>query len=661
MIHELGISGTYPLLLATWLLPLAGALLLWAFGPLLKNAGAKFGTAVLGAAFVTTLLSIADGVRTDGQLTGAHQALLMWLPGMSFGLLLDPLSLLWALIITGVGLLIHVYSIGYMAGDGAIARFFSYLNFFVFSMLTLVLSDNFIGLLVGWGLVGLASYFLIGFWFQKPSAVAASRKAFVINVAGDAGIMFAIFVMFAKLDSVGYGDVFARIHRLDSATIMTICVALFIGCAAKSAQVPFHTWLPDAMEGPTPVSALIHAATMVTAGVYLIARCNPIWNASADAQELVGVIGAITALVGALLGVAQWDIKRILAYSTMSQIGYMIMGVGVGAYQAGVLHFLTHAFFKAQLFLGAGIVIHALSNEQDVRRMGGLARKMPFAAVAMVTGTLAICGIWPFSGFFSKDAILYGTLQHGHPYLYIIGVGTAAITAYYMFRMIFLVFAGFPRTEIDPSDLGIRHLELAGAPIATQHADSHEHHAPAWYMNFPVALLILPTVGMGFISVGGENSLWYRFLSPVFGESAAPAVHVNIDEATSSLVVIVLVLLGIGAAYFRYATPKALIDAPERLRIESMRMPASLSHAFYFDDAIDALFVRTFQSLGRFFERIIEHVVIDGTVHETTFFARWLGHFFRSIQTGLVRAYALLLAFGVAACAAYYALAGVAR
>ncbi|MDQ2991883.1 MAG: NADH-quinone oxidoreductase subunit L, partial [Candidatus Eremiobacteraeota bacterium] len=409
MHHIMGVDGSYPFILAVWLLPLFGAILLWAFGPQLGRLAGPFGSAAIGIAFVFTALSWGAGTQHGaGGALGAHQALLSWLPGFDFGLLLDPLSLLWALIITGVGFLIHVYSIGYMDGDRAFARFFAYLNFFVFAMLTLVLSDNFVGLLVGWGLVGLASYFLIGFWFHKPSAVAAARKAFVLNVVGDIGIMFAIFVMFAVTGSIGFGDVFAKAGSFGTVALLTACVALFIGAAAKSAQIPLHTWLPDAMEGPTPVSALIHAATMVTAGVYLIARCAPLWSHSADAQLLVGTIGGLTALVGAILGVAQWDIKRILAYSTMSQIGYMIMGVGVGAYEGGVAHFFTHAFFKAQLFLGSGLIIHALANEQDVRKMGGLVKKLPFAFVAMLTGVIAISGIPGFSGFFSKDQVIYG-------------------------------------------------------------------------------------------------------------------------------------------------------------------------------------------------------------------------------------------------------------
>ncbi len=642
--HAVGISAHYPLLLATWLLPLAGALLLWSTGPRIQAKGAVLGTTVLGAAFVTALLSIPDALRAADGYVGAQQPLVTWLPGMSLGLLLDPLSLLWTLVITGVGFLIHVYSIGYLAGDRAIARFFAYLNFFVFAMLTLVLSDNFLGLLVGWGLVGLASYFLIGFWFEKPSAVAASRKAFVINVAGDVGIMLAIFILFAQLGTLSYGGVFAHVAQLSPSTLLAVCLFLFVGCAAKSAQVPLHTWLPDAMEGPTPVSALIHAATMVTAGVYLIARCHPLWDASPDARAFVGVVGAITALVGAILGLGQWDIKRILAYSTMSQIGYMIMGVGVGAYQAGVLHFFAHAFFKAQLFLGAGIIIHALGDEQDIRRMGGLARKMPFALLAMLTGTLAICGIFPFSGFFSKDAILYGVLEHGHPYLYFIGVLTAAITAYYMFRMLFVVFAGQART---PASVG----EHAG----------HAHHAPAWLMQLPVALLIVPTIGIGWLAIGGEQSPWARFFEPIFGASLQPLARLGMSEATSSLVVTSVVLLGIATAFFVYATPQALRNAPERLQREGQRMPGMLTHAFYFDDALDGLFVQPTRALGRFCAATVERDVLDGGVHDITVGARWLGHFFRSFQTGFVRAYALVLALGVAAFAAYYVLVGVTR
>ncbi len=636
--HGMGIDGTYPLLVLLWLLPLAGAIALWAFGPRLRALAGALGSATIGASFAAALMCWPSATQHTAQTLGAHQGLASWLPGFDFGLLLDPLSLVWALIITGVGFLIHVYSIGYMSGDRAFARFFAYMNFFVFAMLTLVLSDNFVGLLVGWGLVGLASYLLIGFWFERPSAVAAARKAFVINVVGDVAILFAIFVLFANVGSLLFADVFAGVHALGERTLFVVCLCLFIGAAAKSAQVPLHTWLPDAMEGPTPVSALIHAATMVTAGVYLIARCAPLWNASAPAQLLVGGAGALTALLGAILGTSQWDIKRILAYSTMSQIGYMIMGVGVGAYEAGIAHFFTHAFFKAQLFLGAGLVIHALANKQDVRLMGGLRSRMPFAFWAMITGVLAICGIPFFSGFFSKDAVVYGALQHGHPYLYAVGVITAGITAYYMFRMVFLTFFG----------------EYRGSDTPAQEHAAHEVHAqaPGWLMHVPVGILIVPTVVAGFV-LFGNASFWERFFSFQFvAERLTPP---SLSEIASTALVLGVVLAGIVLAYLRYGARPALARASERVARESSGMAPLLRNAFYFDAAIDVLLVRPSERLGWFLGRWFDPHLIDGAVREAVFSVRWLGALFRSFQTGLLRGYALMLVFGVACFVAYYA------
>ena len=656
--HVLGADGSYPLLYAIWLLPLFGAIVCWAFGPQLKNLAGAVGCATIGAAFAATLLSWDAATRTgmNGAL-GAHQHVVSWFNGFDFGLLLDPLSLIWALIITGVGFLIHVYSIGYMSGDRAFARFFAYMNFFVFSMLTLVLADNFVVLLVGWGLVGLASYFLIGFWFERPTAVAAARKAFVINVFGDLGMLLAVLIIFAHVGSVSYGDLFFHHGAALGGSLFLVCACLFIGAAAKSAQVPLHTWLPDAMEGPTPVSALIHAATMVTAGVYLIARCWPLWSASPDAQALVGTVGGMTALIGAILGMAQWDIKRILAYSTMSQIGYMIMGVGVGAYEGGVAHFFTHAFFKAQLFLGSGLIIHALANEQDVRRMGGLRKRLPFAFIAMLVGVLAICGIPGLSGFFSKDAVIQGALEHGHPWLYAVGILTAGLTAYYMFRMLFLTFFGEYRGDVDPSSLGLRHPELAGTPMASDAHDGHheEAHAPAWLMNAPVAVLIVPAVLSGWLLFGGEQSPWHKFFANQF-----PATNLTspIPELLTSAIVLVVVLAGIAVAYLRYGSANALAGAPARIQRESVHMPAPLTQAFYFDTALDILFVKPAIGLGVIFGRWLDPHVIDGAVRETVLSSRWLGHLFRSFQTGLLRAYALIIVFGAACFIAYYAFAG---
>jgi NADH-quinone oxidoreductase subunit L len=624
------------MLYVIWLLPLFGALALWAFGPLLRDRGGILACLMVGVSFGLTAASFQGATAAAG---GLHAPLLSWIPGFTFGLWLDPLSLLWTLVITGIGFLIHVYSVGYMEGDTAVARFFAYMNFFVFAMLTLVLSDNFLGLLVGWGLVGLASYFLIGFWFERRSAVAAARKAFIVNVVGDMGLLFAILVMYAVTSSVTYADVFAQAGQFTPGLLLLVCIALFIGCAAKSAQVPLHTWLPDAMEGPTPVSALIHAATMVTAGVYLIARCAPLWDHSMRARELVGVLGAITAISGAILGIGQWDIKRILAYSTMSQIGYMILGVGVGAYEAGVSHFFTHAFFKAQLFLGSGLIIHALDNEQDVRRMGGLARRMPFAFAAMLLGTIAITGVLPIGGFFSKDAVIYGTLERGHPYLYAVAVLTAGITAYYMFRMIFLVFFGPDRTE--NAHMG------------------HHGHLPAWIMQLPVAVLMVGTVFTGYFLIGGARSPWALFFAPLFPDVQTGESPPFLGEGVSSILVLGVVAIGMFFAYLRYGTIAARRESVERVRLEAERMPVMLTHAFYVDDLIAVLFVKPAVFFGRLCGRCLDPIVLDGIVRDVAIVVTWLGEEVRVLQNGLVRSYAFVVVAGAVLCIAYFAFLGV--
>jgi NADH-quinone oxidoreductase subunit L len=641
-----------PLLLIAWLLPLAGALVLWAFGPQLNKFSGYLATAVVLGAFGLTL---ADASRAfapvyNGSL-GNDVALGSWMTGFNFGLLWDPLALLWTLVITGVGGLIHLYAVGYMAGDRAVARFFAYMNFFVFAMLTLVLSDNFVGLLIGWGLVGLASYFLIGFWFERPTAVAAARKAFVINVVGDVGLMFAVFLLFAATGSTSYGDVFGKVGTVPHWVIVVSCVAIFIACAAKSAQIPLHTWLPDAMEGPTPVSALIHAATMVTAGVYLVARCAPLWDASPEARVMVGTVGGLTALVGAVLGVAQWDIKRILAYSTMSQIGYMIMGVGVGAYQAGILHFYAHAFFKALLFLAAGLIIHELADEQDVRKMGGLRKRAPVAWWGMLAGTLALIGFPGFSGFFSKDAVIYGTLEHGFPALYAVAVLTAGITAYYMLRLLFLTFGGAYRGAIPDAQLG----------IPERHQDEHvtSAHPPRWLMEAPVLLLIIPAVAAGYVALGGDRSLWWRAFFYDFGPGSREGFPAPpIGETVSTVIVLAIVALGILFAYLRYGTAAARADVVARLRAESLGMPQVLVRGFYVDDILGALFVRPARAIGSAFADFVDPHLIDAAVRDVVWLAGWLGREARALQTGLVRAYALVVVAGAVVFIAYFAFVG---
>jgi NADH-quinone oxidoreductase subunit L len=416
------------------------------------------------------------------------------------------------------------------------------------------------------------------------------------------------------------------------------------------------------MEGPTPVSALIHAATMVTAGVYLVARCAPIWSASHDAQTLVGAVGALTALAGALLGTAQWDIKRILAYSTMSQIGYMIMGVGVGAFSAGVAHFFTHAFFKACLFLGSGIIIHELADEQDIRLMGGMRSRTPVAFWAMGAAVLAISGMPGFAGYFSKDQVIYGALEHGYLWMWAIGLVTAGITAYYMFRLFFVTFFGAYRGELNPANVGIEtEVAASGAAITHEthepHAEDHGH-APGWIMGLPVAILGFFSFAAGYIMIG-PGSPWARFFDRSFPHESLPPT--TISEGITTGLAVLLFIVGTAIAYARYGTRTALADAPARLRRESETLPAILVRLYYWDDLIDWLFVRPSQALGEFFGRWLDPHFVDGVVREIVLTNRFLGALVRSFQTGLLRAYALIIVFGAACFAVYYALEGAMR
>ncbi|TAM87769.1 NADH-quinone oxidoreductase subunit L [bacterium] len=621
--------NSWPLIV--WLLPIAGAVAIWVFGPQLRRLAGPLATAVLGAAFVGTL---ALWPAVAAQPGGVHSTMYTWAPGITVGLLVDRLAFIWMTIITGVGFLIHLYSIGYMEGDRVEARFFSYLNFFIFAMLTLVMADNFVFLLVGWGLVGLASFWLIGFWTERAAAVEAARKAFVMNVVGDIGIMLAIFALFATFGSLSYADVFAKAAQGPGAIMTLIALGLLAGACAKSAQVPLHTWLPDAMEGPTPVSALIHAATMVTAGVYLVARCWPIFQHAPGAMETVGVVGAVTALAGAVLGMVQWDIKRVLAYSTMSQIGYMIMGVGVGAYSAGVLHFYTHAFFKACLFLASGIIIHGLAGEQDMRKMGGLAARMPVAFWSMLAATCAIIGVPLFSGWVSKDAVVYQTLAHGHPVLWAIGVLAAAVTAYYMSRMMWITFAGSFRGD--------------------EHAHGHGH-VPAWVMGLPVALLGAGSVVIGWLNWPHEG--FAEFLAPVFGGTdVAPAAAWGGEFLSTQIPLFLALLVGAGIAYLQYGTTAALAGAPRRLEHEAVRQPAFVVHLYYWNELLDALFVTPARALAALCARVVDPKLIDAVlVRDVAMDVGVFGLLVRRWQSGLVRAYALTLLCGAAAIIVYFA------
>jgi NADH-quinone oxidoreductase subunit L len=596
-----------PLVLLT---PLAGFLVNALFGRLLpRRVVGWVGAGSVGLAFVFALVILSQVL--GGQ--SLDQTYFTWWQSgnfnVPFNLYLDPLSSLMILVITGVGFLIHVYSIGYMREDPGYSRFFAYMNLFLFSMLLLVLSGNLVWLIIGWAGVGLSSYLLIGFWFERTSAVLAARKAFVMNTIGDIGMIFAAFLIFLNLNVLDYRAVFSRVHELPKGgTVITaICLLLLVGAVAKSAQLPLHTWLPDAMEGPTPVSALIHAATMVTAGVYLVARMHLLYDWAPMAAATVAVIGGATAFFAATIGTAQVDIKRILAYSTMSQIGYMFLAVGIGAYAAGMFHFMTHAFFKALLFMAAGNVIHAFHDDQDIRHMGNVRAGLPITFWTFLIGTLSISGFPLFAGFFSKDEIIRAALSIAGSefWLGILALITAGLTAYYMFRLFFIAF-------------GWEWLA---------HDDRHLHEAPP-IQTLPIVILAAGAVVGGYIPVA-------NFLSPVFGHAVDVGTGAFIGLAALSVLV---ALVGFSLAYLLHARrPELAVAWRTRLR----PIHALVEHKYYVDELYDRVFVRPALALARFFSDTVEPRVIDGAVNGVADFFMLEAREFRLIQTGRVRSYAL--------------------
>ena len=593
------------------LAPLAGFLVNALFGRMLpRRVSGWVGAGSIGLSFVFAL-AILTQVIGGGHIDQTYFT--WWSSGnfnVPFNLYVDPLSSLMILVITGVGFLIHLYSIGYMAEDRGFSRFFAYMNLFVFAMLLLVLSGNFVWLVVGWGGVGLCSYLLIGFWYDRPAAVLAARKAFVMNVIGDVGMVFAAFVIFLNLNVLDFSSVFSRVHQLPKGgTVITaICLLLLVGAVAKSAQLPLHTWLPDAMEGPTPVSALIHAATMVTAGVYLVARMHLLYDWAPVAATTVAVIGGVTALFAATIGTAQTDIKRILAYSTMSQIGYMFLAVGIGAYAAGMFHFMTHAFFKALLFMAAGNVIHAFHDDQDIRHMGLLRRGLPVTFWTFLIGTLSITG-FPFitAGFFSKDEIIRAALS-ASGIEFVMGLAallTAGLTAFYMFRLFIIAF-GWEWLRDDP-----RHLHEA-LPIQT----------------IPIVILAAGAAIGGYIPVA-------NFLQPVFGHAADVGTLAFWGLA---LLTLVAAAIGFALAYMLYAR-RPEMAAAWRTRLGPIA--ALVEHKYYIDELYDRVLVRPGYALGRFFSNVLEPRVIDGAVNGVANFIMLESREWRTIQTGRVRSYGL--------------------
>jgi NADH-quinone oxidoreductase subunit L len=591
--------------------PLAGFLANALFGRMLpRRVVAWIGAGSVGIGFIFSLNLLLQSLTGAKPLDQTYFT--WWQSGdfsVPFNLYVDRLSTLMILVITGVGFLIHVYSIGYMREDPGYSRFFAYMNLFVFSMLLLVLSGNLLWLIIGWAMVGLSSYLLIGFWFERPAAVLAARKAFVMNTIGDVGMVFAAFLIFLNLRVLDFQGLFSRVHQLPKGggVITAICLLLLVGAVAKSAQLPLHTWLPDAMEGPTPVSALIHAATMVTAGVYLVARMHMLYDWAPAAAATVAIIGGLTALFAATIGTSQVDIKRILAYSTMSQIGYMFLAVGIGAYAAGMFHFMTHAFFKALLFMAAGNVIHAFHDDQDIRHMGNLRAGLPITFWTFLIGTLSITGFPLFAGFFSKDEIIRAALSAAgiESWLGILALVTAGVTAFYMFRLFFIAF-GWEWLSHDD-----RHLHEA-LPVQT----------------VPIVILAVGAALGGFIMVG-------NFLSPVFGHAVEVGAAAFWGLAALSVLV---ALIGFAFAYLFYAR-KPELAATWRTRLGPIH--TLVEHKYYVDELYDRVFVRPGLALARFFNDIVEPRVIDGAVNGVADFFLLEAKEFRLIQTGRVRSYAL--------------------
>jgi NADH-quinone oxidoreductase subunit L len=659
-----------------WLIPLyplAGALLMLLLGRRLAN-GVVSGICVgsVSVAFVHAALAFSALLSLPGERV-FQKVLFDWVPAGAYhtasgglqrfsadwGFLLDPLSGVMILVVTGVGLLIHIYSTGYMGHEGGYYRFFGYMNLFMFAMLTLVLANNLLLLFVGWEGVGTCSYLLIGFYFKRKSASDAGKKAFIVNRIGDTGFLLGIFLISMVLGTIQFTEIPAALaagHFAIGAPVITgMALLLFAGATGKSAQIPLYVWLPDAMEGPTPVSALIHAATMVTAGVYMVVRTNAVFQLAPMALAVVAGIGAATALFAATMGLVQNDIKKVLAYSTISQLGYMFLACGAGAFAAGIFHLMTHAFFKALLFLGAGSVIHAMSGEQDMRKMGALAPKIRTTYRTMLVATLAISGIPPLAGFYSKDRILVSAFE-ASPVLWVIGWITAGMTAFYMFRLLFMTFHGQSRVAHD--------------------VEHHIHESPG-SMTVPLMILAVLSVVGGWLGIGGRFN---QFLEPVMRRPAELGLETAIAQGREYMLMfasVAIALLGIGAAWQLYIRNTSL---PGRIVSHAKWLYELVYNKYYVDEAYDAMFVNRTKdlstALGVFDARVIDGLGVNGAGWLARFVSRlsiwwdtwivdgsvrlssrlvWLTSFpLRMLQSGLMQGYALLIVAGLVGILSYY-------
>jgi len=620
-----------------WLIPLfpgASALILAVFGKWLPKKAVSWQACLsVFASFVVSVISFFGLLQIPAESLPLVKTLFPWIQSGSFqadlSLQLDPLSSIMTLVVSGVGFLIHVYSVGYMAHDKGYKRYFTYLNLFTFAMLILVMGANLVLMFVGWEGVGLCSYLLIGFWFEKHSAANAGKKAFIVNRIGDAGFILGIFFI---LLVVGSGD-FRAINGAIQGGVITqgmatlIALLLFVGATGKSAQIPLYVWLPDAMEGPTPVSALIHAATMVTAGVYLVSRMNLLFTLSGVAGQVVGLIGAVTAIFAATMALTQNDIKRVLAYSTISQIGYMFIGCGVGAYAAGMFHLYTHAFFKSLLFLAAGSVMHALSGELDMRKMGGLRKYLPLTYPTFLVGAIAIAGVPFLSGFFSKDAILTRAFAQGQYFIWALGLMGAVLTAFYMFRLVFLTFFGQERIE--------------------QQAKEHLHESPR-VMTVPLVILAFFAIVAGYVGLpvvfGEKANLFGRFLEPVIH----PGSEAHLGLSTEWMLILISVAVALCGIYIAYVFYLKSPQTPHRVVARFPFLYRVLHNKYYVDEAYNAVFVKPLVNGSRAVYDHFDLRVIDGAIDGTAAAAGFAGKALSWLQSGLVKDYALAFLLGVA-------------
>ena len=642
------------------LLPLAGFALTGLLGRGMGRESHRIAVWAVVASWIVAMIVVVGALTHSlGFGPGGFGVTLWnWIPATGFdaemGFYVDALTACLLIVVTTIGMLVHIYSIGYMAHDDGKWRFFAYLNLFMFSMLVLVLADNLLLVFAGWELVGLSSYLLIGFWFPRRSAAEAAKKAFLVNRDGDMGFALGIMAVWTQLGTLNLQQVFAKIATVPHEWQIAIALLIFCGAVGKSAQFPLHVWLPDAMEGPTPVSALIHAATMVNAGVYLVARCNPIFGTAPEVMAIVAAIGIFTAILAASIAFTQTDIKRVLAYSTLSQLGYMFAALGVGAWTAAIFHLMSHGFFKGLLFLGSGSVIHSVDGEQDMRKMGGLAKKIPITYATMLIGSVAIAGVPPLAGFFSKDEILGGAFKNGFLWVWGIGFVVAGMTAFYMFRLMGMTFWG--ESRVDPEK------------------EHHIHESPRT-MTRPLVLLAIPAVFLGMvIGFPPESGLLHQWLAPIFehtiaasGRTEAAYTFFGIDGALA-VVTTALVAGAIVVAWrlFGVNIPALGLNAEPRLdRVrEISKQPAMAalyrgsSHKWWFDDLNNLLFVVWGGKLAAavfWFDRTI----IDGTVNGIGTVTTGAGTALRRVQTGRVQNYALGIAFGLIAMAVGYILIAV--